>query len=308
MAENSLTGPRPVIVLGSINIDLVARVDALPRPGETVAGGDLALFLGGKGANQAVAAARAGAATRMFGALGDQSFGLDPRAMLAGYGVDVAGVAATEGPSGAALIAVDAAAENSIVVSPGANARAAEVLRAEDAALAGAVLLAQLELPPPLVRDWFAAARTAGATTILNAAPALAVPEGLFDLTDVLILNETELATYARLPVPGSEAEAEAAARALARPAGRPVVATLGAAGALALDGDRTIRQPARRTTARDTTGAGDCFCGTLAARLAEGAALDDAMAFAAAAASLSVEAEGAAPSMPERARIEAAM
>lgn len=310
MAENSVRNDpgRGVAVLGSINVDVVARVEALPRPGETVLGGDLALHLGGKGANQAVAAAQAGAPTRMFGVVGEASFGLDARSLLSGYEVDVSGVATLPGAGGAALISVDAAGENSIVVSPGANGRAAEALRPDPAVLAGTVVLAQLELPPALVRDWFAVAKSGGSTTILNAAPALPVPGDLLDLTDVLIVNETELAAYARCAPPETEAAALDAARALGRPKGRPVIATLGARGAVALDGDEAFRQPARKASARDTTGAGDCFCGAFAARLAEGAALPAAMAFAATAAALSVEVDGAAPSMPSRDRIEDAL
>lgn len=292
---------RGVTVIGSINVDFVSRVTALPRPGETVAGGDLEVLLGGKGANQAVAAARAGARTAMIGAVGEQSFGLDLRAEMAGYGVAADTVATVPGPSGAALIAVDAAGENAIAVSPGANAR---VTAAAPQAGYGAILLAQLEIPAKTVLAHFRAAKRAGATTILNAAPVVPVPDDLFALTDVLIVNETELATCSGREIAQERAVADAA-RALRRE-GQRLIVTLGGRGVLALDGDDAIRQPARAAEVVDTTGAGDCFCGWLAAGLAEGLTLRTALTRAGAAAALSVGRPGAAPAMPGRAEVEA--
>lgn len=267
--------------------------------------GELSVRLGGKGANQAVAAARAGATVAMRGAVGTESFGLDPVAALEGYGVDMTGVATLAGASGAALITVDAQGENTIVVSPGANGRMA----AAGPSCAGALLLAQLELPPELVRDAFRAHKAAGARTVLNAAPAVDPPEDLFALTDILIVNETELARYAGAEPadPADEDEIERAARGLRRP-GQTLIVTLGARGALALAEAGRLRVPARPAEARDTTGAGDCFCGALAARLAEGAPLDVALEFAAAAAAISVTRDGAASGMPDRAEIDGAL
>jgi len=160
-----------VIVLGSINVDIVSRVEALPLPGETVSGGPLEVLLGGKGANQAVAAARSGAETHMLGCVGEQSFGLPLHDMMQGYGVDMSGVTTLQGPSGAALIGVDAQAENSIIVSPGANGRAAEA--SFPAPTKDQHVLAQLELPADVMTNYFRRAKSVGATTILNTAPAL---------------------------------------------------------------------------------------------------------------------------------------
>lgn len=298
---------KPVIVLGSLNVDIVARVAALPRPGETALGGELSVRLGGKGANQAIAAAQAGARVAMRGAIGVQSFGLDLRGEMTRYGVDMSEVAEIDGASGAALIAVDDQGENAITVSPGANARASG--GALVAPSPGALMLAQLELPPALARAAFAAQKAGGGATMLNAAPALAVPDDLFALCDYLILNEAELSTYTdrALKADAPALVVKAAAHELRRP-GQTLIVTLGARGALAVDGRGALSIPARPAKARDTTGAGDCFCGALAARLAEGAALEDALNFAAAAAAISVTRDGAAPSMPDRAEIDAAL
>ena len=282
-----------VIVLGSINVDIVSRVQALPLPGETVSGGPLEVLLGGKGANQAVAAAMSGAATRMLGCVGEQSFGLPLADMMQGYGVDMSGVVTVDGPSGAALIGVDDKAENAIIVSPGANGRAAEAAFPDPSE--GDLALAQLELPADVVLSYFRRAKSAGATTVLNTAPALPVPDDLFDLSDILILNETEIAAYA-----GAGAPADQAAR-LRRRDDQIIVATLGGDGLTALVGDTARALPARRVDPVDTTGAGDCFCGAFVARLAAGETVWDALAYAQAAASISVTRAGAAQSMPTR-------
>ena len=285
-----------VIVLGSINVDIVSRVSALSLPGETVSGGPLDVLLGGKGANQAVAAALTGAPTKMLGCIGEQSFGLPLQEMMEGYGVDMSAVATLDGPSGAALIGVDAAAENSIIVSPGANGRAAEAAFPDPSA--GDHVLAQLELPADVVLDYFRRANAVGATTILNTAPALDVPEQLFGLSDILILNETELARYA-----GTGEAMEAAAK-IRRDDQQIIIATLGADGLTALVGKEARTLPAQPVTAFDTTGAGDCFCGALTARLAAGEAIWDALEYAQSAAAISVTRPGAAQSMPTRAEV----
>lgn len=294
-------------VLGSVNVDLVSVVKRLPAPGETVAGGEMAVLLGGKGANQAIAAARAGGRVAMWGAVGAQSFGLNPLAEIGAAGVDTSGLARLNGPTGAALIAVDAAGENSIVVSPGANARAAEAV--EPGALTGDWLLAQMELPPPFVTTAFRAAKARGARTVLNAAPALPAPEGLFDATDILIVNETELAAYsgATLSEPASREEIAAAVGSIGLRPDQTVVVTLGDKGALTFAHGDVIETPPAPAKVVDTTGAGDCFCGAFVTRLAEGAPLAAALRFAATAAALSVGGRGAAPSMPERREIDAA-
>ena len=285
-----------VIVLGSINVDIVSRVTALPLPGETVSGGPLEVLLGGKGANQAVAAALSGATTKMLGCVGEQSFGLPLREMMEGYGVDMSAVVTLDGPSGAALIGVDAAAENSIIVSPGANGRAAEAVF--PAPSPGDHVLAQLELPADVVLEYFRRAKAAGATTILNTAPALPMPDALFDLSDILILNETELAVYA-----GAGDLADQVASLRRRP-DQTIIATLGADGLTALVGEDARTLPALSAKAVDTTGAGDCFCGALTAQLADGQTVWQALNYAQAAAAISVTRPGAAGSMPTRAEV----
>ena len=280
---------------------------------EADAGGDweaTRALLGGKGANQAIAAARAGGDVAMWGAVGRLSFGLDPAREISAAGVDATGLKAVEGATGAALIGVDAGGENSIIVSPGANARAPEAVPLS--ALRGGWLLAQMETPPAFTATVFAAARARGARTVLNAAPALPAPDGLFADTDILIVNETELARYAEREI-GASSSAEdvaAAARAVRSRDGQIVVATLGARGAIAVAvaGEDAVEVPAAEARVVDTTGAGDCFCGAFVARLAEGAAMTDALRFAAQAAALSVGRAGASPSMPDRAEIDAAL
>jgi ribokinase len=295
-----------VLVIGSINIDLVAPVDALPRAGETVAGGDLAAHLGGKGANQAVAAARSGAATAMIGAVGQTHFGLDPLAAIAGYGVDISGIAIVDGPTGAALIGVDAAGENQIIVSPGANA----YVSGPSTPPAAKIALSQMETPPLATAKVFAAIVKQGGRTILNAAPAIKPPQALINETDILIVNETELAALSGCPVgpDTSDAALFGAMRMLSQHRAKSpmtIIATLGARGALTLDGDKTWITQAHPANPIDTTGAGDCFCGALAACLANGDDHADALDYAACAAAISTETHGAAPSMPDRAAID---
>ena len=291
-----------VIIIGSVNVDIVARASRLPRAGETVGGGDLSVLLGGKGANQAVAAARAGAETAMVGVVGDLSFGLDPIARIRSYGVDTSTIQSVTGPTGAALITVYDEGENQITVSPGANA---QLSASHVGDMACDIVLAQLETPQTATLEAFRKAKAAGGTTILNAAPAEPMANGLMDLTDILIVNETELARYGACDVPTDATTLHAAMRSARHRDGQCIVATLGASGATALVGDDVIAVPAARAArVVDTTGAGDCFCGALAAHLAGGASLSAAMAFASAAASLAVETAGAAPSMPTRMEI----
>lgn len=296
-----------VCVLGGVNLDHVARVAALPRPGETVASHGLSQFPGGKGANQAVAAARLGAQTHLLGAVGQDAAGDVMLDFLSGAGVDVTGVRReAEAATGQAFITVDDAARNMIVVAAGANALyGADAASAAD--LGGAsVILTQFEATLAAIETVFTRPEAAGARKILNTAPALSDGASLLALADMLILNETELARFAGLDAEPADPEAAvAAAQSLARP-GQTVLATLGAAGAVAVRGDEVFRVPGLRQRAVDTTGAGDCFCGALAAGLDRGLALPTAMAFANAAAALSVTRAGAAASMPTAAEVEA--
>jgi ribokinase len=295
-------GERPtarVVVAGSINMDIVAIAGAHPLAGETVLGSELAFHPGGKGANQAVAAARAGAEARMIGRVGDDAFGRELEAFLAANGVGVASVVREPGAaSGAALIVVDAAGENRIVVVPGANA----MLSPEDVAGAelrpGDVAVAQLEIPSETVEAFFGHAREAGATTVLNPSPAGACPPNLLGLADLIVLNRVELATLAASDPTG---DVEGPARSL----GAAVVVTLGSDGVVAFADGATYRYDGRRAAVVDTTGAGDVFVGALAASLSRGERIDQALPFANAAAALSVQRPGAGPAIPTRREIE---
>ena len=297
-----------VFVLGSINLDAVARVDDLPRPGETVAGTSLELFLGGKGANQAVAAARMGSATRLMGAVGADENGRSLKAKLAGYGVQVADVMELEGaPTGQAHVWVARNAQNMIVVTAGANALVTPQHVSATAIEGQRVLLCQLETPPTAIEALFRAGAAKGALRVLNAAPALPQGAALFPLTDILILNQTELASYAKLDREPEKLEAVslAARKLMVRP-DQTIIVTLGSAGVAAVRRDEAFLVEGRKVQAIDTVGAGDCFCGALAAALASGMDLREAVELANAAAALSVQKPGAAPSMPSRREVEA--
>jgi ribokinase len=275
--------PGTVVVVGSINVDLVVTLERLPAPGETVIGGEFARHGGGKGANQAVAAARAGARVRFVGAVGADEFGDAALAELRDAGVDVSGVARLTGEAtGVALIAVDREGRNQIAVASGANARVeAESVAAAGALRAGDVCLLGFEVPNAALVAAARTAASAGARIVLNPAPARAIPEALLGLGVVLTPNE-------------QEAEALGGAEALAARASAPVVVTLGARGARLLDGDSATALPAPAVEVVDTTGAGDAFNGVLAAGLAAGLALAEAARRAVDAASTSVQAPGA--------------
>jgi ribokinase len=297
-----------VFVLGSINLDAVARVDDLPRPGETVAGLSLELFLGGKGANQAVAAARMGAATRLMGAVGVDDSGKSLKAKLAGYGVQVADVMELSGaPTGQAHVWVANNAENMIVVTSGANAMVTPQQVASTPLEGQRVLLCQLETPAMAIETLFRTGAAKGALRVLNAAPALPQGAALFPLTDILIVNQTELASYAKLDrEPVRLEDVSVAARKLMSRPDQTIIVTLGVAGVAAVRRDEAFLVEGKKVKAIDTVGAGDCFCGSLAAALASGMDLRESVELANAAAALSVQKAGAAPSMPNRREVEA--
>lgn len=287
-----------VAVFGSINMDITAFVDRSPAPGETVLGDSLIRNGGGKGANQAVGAARAGNAnTLMVGALGKDPDGDILARSLNESGVDTGHIDRVDGPSGTALITVASSGENSIVVIPGANAQVdAPVGRALEAIRGADVLLAQLEVPPPAVAS-AAEARAEGATFILNAAPAIPIPQNLWDQVDILVVNEHEALIMADTP----DATMDQALAALLErvPA---VLVTLGGAGSeLHTRNGETIAVPAVMVDAIDTTAAGDTYCGVLAAELAHGNTPLIAMQRASSAAALAVQAKGAQDSVPQR-------
>jgi ribokinase len=296
-----------VFVAGSINMDVVATAARHPRIGETVAGETVLYFPGGKGANQAVAAAKLGATTTLIGRIGIDAFGRELRAFLVTQRIDLRLVQDTsEAHSGTAIITT-ANADNTIVVIPGANA----LLRAADIATAdlanGDVAVSQFEIPLATVSAFFKRARAVGATTIVNPAPAIECGTELLDLADVLIVNESELGFFAGTELRDSDDPARfiEAARSLQTGEDKIICVTLGKRGALALAGGETLIIPGRPVKAVDTTGAGDCFVGAVAAQLAGGKSIYDALEYANAAASICVQRMGAAPSMPTAAEVD---
>jgi ribokinase len=288
-----------VVVAGSANMDLVGLAPALPRPGETVLGDDFVMAPGGKGSNQAIAAARAGGTTTFLGAIGSDAFGVTLSARLAGAGVDTASVRTSYGASGVAVIMVDRAGENSILVSPGANRTFVDLTDDETAAIAAAdVLLCQQEIPMATVHAALRAGRAGGTRTILNAAPARDLPAGLLDEVDLLVVNEIE----AQAITGGAEADMAALLALVPR-----VVLTLSSAGSRYADRDgRDVRIPAFPVTVADTTAAGDAFTGALAVAWGEGRDLTDAVRWANAAGAACVQRVGASGALPDRAEIEA--
>jgi ribokinase len=299
-----------VIVAGSINMDVVATAERHPRIGETVAGTSVDFFPGGKGANQAVAAAKLGARTRLVGRLGNDVFGEQLRAFLAAQGVDVSLVRDTAAtPTGTALITV-ANADNTIVVVPGANGAVGvdDVLKVPLAS--GDVAVSQFEIPLPTISAFFTRAQAASAWTVLNPAPMRDFDRGLLELVDVLVLNETELGALAKAELRETDDPlrfAEVAKSLQTRP-DLTICVTLGKRGVLALIDGEPFVATARPVKAVDTTGAGDCFVGALAAQLAESVPLRQAMGYANAAASICVQRMGAAPSMPSAEEVAAVM
>jgi len=288
-----------VAVVGSCNIDLVARCAALPRPGETVLARSVTTIVGGKGANQAIAAGRAGARCAIVGAVGDDAYGEEIRSTLREANVDVGGLRTVAGPSGTALIFVDDAGENSIVVVSGANSTLTTLGEDDRRIIDEAdALLFQLEIPIEII---VAAATRAHGLRVLNAAPARPLPNELLDVIDLLVVNEAEGTAI----VPASRAGEDLRA-ALLRLVPR-VAITIGADGVLYADRDGAhLEVAAPKVTAVDTTGAGDTFTGLLATALAERRPTREALELACAAASLCVETAGASTSIPSRPAIDA--
>lgn len=288
------TSPAPdaahfdVVVVGSANLDLVATVDRLPGPGETLTGERFAEYPGGKGLNQAVAAARAGARTAFVGAVGRDAAGVALRDVMTNDGIDTSMLAVVDEPTGRALIGVAANGENSIIVVSGANATVAV-----ERLPATSVVLTQLEVPLPAVAAAMQQGRAIGAITVLNPAPARAIDDTVLQWCDIVVPNEHEvelLGGVAHLLSLGA----------------RAVVVTLGAAGADLHTASGVTHIDPFAVEPVDTTAAGDSFCGALCARLAAGDELTDALRFAAAAGALCTTSAGAVPSIPRRDRIDA--
>ncbi|MFF4579118.1 ribokinase [Streptomyces sp. NPDC001389] len=291
-----------IAVLGSTNMDLVAYVSKAPNPGETVTGREFRTVPGGKGANQAVAAARLGGQVVMIGAVGADAFGVRLREALTGAGVETAALRTVEGASGTAHVTVDDEGANSIIVIPGANGRVTGLEAGDDSRIGAAdSLLLQLELPLEAVLAGARAARAHGVRTVLTPAPVRPLPDELLAATDLLVPNEHEAAALTGLTDP--HRAAEALLRAVPE-----VVITLGAAGCLyAARGREPLAVPVPRVRAVDTTAAGDTFVGALAVALGEGRTVPEGLRWASVAASLSVQRPGAQSSMPTRAETDAA-
>ncbi|HEY3523545.1 MAG TPA: ribokinase [Candidatus Limnocylindrales bacterium] len=306
--------PGRVIVVGSVNVDFVVTGERLPVPGETVTGGTFSRHHGGKGANQAVAAARLGASTVFLGAVGDDDLGVDARAALELEGIDVGFVERVGAPTGVALILVGGGGENLISVASGANAAVRpEAVRAtfERLALnAEDVILVSNEISAEAVDAALSGALAAGARTVLNPAPAQGIAAAALEATSVATPNRGELGVLARALGSGpSEHPADGASRLLEAGGVRDaVVVTLGAAGALLVDRSGAVAVPAPVVDAVDTTGAGDAFNGCLAASLANGLGLEAAVRRAVLAGALATTRPGARAGMPTAVELDAAV
>jgi ribokinase len=295
-----------IVILASFNMDLVMRAERLPAPGETLQG-EFAMFLGGKGFNQAIAARRMGAEVAAIGRVGDDEFGRAFTRSLEDEGIDSSAVTIDRSAgTGVASIVVDGAGENAILQAPRANRnitgadvrRAARLIESADAAVF------QLELSDDGARAFATIAREAGVTVIFNPAPAGPVAEDVLALADVVVPNQIEAQTLTGMPAATID-EAFSAASALRKRGPRTAIVTLGAQGAVAAAEDAPLHVPGFPVVAVDTVGAGDAFCAGLAVRIGQGALLEDALRFANAAGALACTRRGAEPSMPRLAEIE---
>ena len=300
--------PANVVVIGSLNMDLVTRAPRLPRGGETLIGHSFATVSGGKGANQAVAAARLGAQVAMVGCVGNDDYGVQLRDALLAEQIDCQAVSVVENSSGVALIVVDDNSQNAIVIVAGANgAMTPAVIDQFDAVLLAAdVVICQLEIPDATVGYALKRARELGKTVILNPAPASRpLPTEWFASIDYLIPNESEAAALSGLPVDSLETAKTAASQLIAMGAGK-VIITLGAEGSLFANGKGFEQFPAQKVKAVDTTAAGDTFVGGFAAALAAGKSEAEAIRYGQIAAALSVTRAGAQPSIPTMSDVQA--
>lgn len=298
---------KSIIVVGSINTDLILRSEHLPTPGETVLGGNLQTAGGGKGANQAVAAARLGAEVVLVGRVGSDVYAEQHLQAFTAEGIVIDAIArCPDTPTGTAVILLDAQGQNSIVVSPAANAQVTgtDVENARQYFKPGAILILQLEIPLETVVFAAQQARAAGMQVILNPAPAQVLPKGLLKNTDVLILNETEMEMISGQALNDETALLNTVASLLNNGV-QALILTLGAKGARYFSKQQQIFQPAFMVQAVDTTAAGDSFVGAFAAALSEGQGHTQAMRFAAAAGALAATKLGAQPSLPTRLELE---
>jgi len=311
MTSAGVGHPGRIVVVGSLNADLTIYCERLPQPGETVQGNGFAVNPGGKSANQAVAAARLGGHVSLVGAVGEDANGNMLEASVAGAGVDVSHVRTSSEPTGVAVIAVDARGENNIIISAGANGTLspADVAGAADVLEGAAVVSLCLEVSMETVLAAAQAGHDAGATVVLNLSPYADIPQQLADLTDVLLVNAHEASQFlGSAEIPGRDGDAGDWDAVRLRFAGRGlqrVLVTLGANGSVVLDsladaGQQLVQIAPVKVNAVDTTGAGDAFTGAVAARLAAGASLADAAAFASIAAALATTRKGTQAAYPD--------
>ncbi len=298
-----------ITVFGSINMDLVATTPRLPKPGETVPGTGFATAAGGKGANQALAARRAGASVRMVGAVGRDEFASPALDLLDKAGTDLSGVARVDGPTGTALILVGGDGENMIAVVPAANGTVsvAQAEKAVSDSASGDILMLQLEVPPASVKAALVAAKARGVRTVLNTAPLIAETAELAKLADLVVANETEFERLVGRDGLTTD-EREQILLDMHGETGQILIVTLGADGVIAAEGGSLHRTKGLKIEPVDTVGAGDTFCGYLAASLDAGLTFGDALRRAAVAGSLACLKPGAQPSIPVAAEVEASL
>ena len=300
-------GKNKIVVVGSANMDMVISASHFPHPGETLTGYGFMTNHGGKGANQAVAAARLGADVSFIGKVGNDSFGQSTIEMLRNEGIDVSGLTVAEdAPTGVAIITTVPSGENTIIIEPGANAKLTteDITQAKDLFAQAAIVLMQLETPIPTLIKAAEMAKRQGAYVVLNPAPATPLPAELLQNVDLLIPNETEAATISGIEVATDE-DIPAAMERLQTLGVQDVIVTLGSKGACTTIDGKMTTVPSRKVDAVDTTAAGDTFCGALCTALTQGKTLPEAMHYGCKAAAVSVTRRGAQMSMPYKEEIE---
>lgn len=299
-----------IIVIGSINMDIVARMESLPSPGETVFGSELHYIPGGKGSNQAVSASRLSEHTYLVGKLGNDEFGRSLTDFLGNENLNLGYLSYSDlHPSGVALISVDNQSENSIVVVSGSNQEVTESDVSSVEIRENDVVVSVFEIPQETIKYSFMRAQKANARTILNPAPAMKFCDGLLETVDYLVVNETELAFFLKQKQISKDLDTLVRyAKQFRHHDNQVIIITLGSKGVVCVSREGVIRLDGMNVKAVDTTGAGDCFTGAFAVAISENMPLEDALLFANTAASLSVQQIGASTSMPYREEVEEAL